>query len=75
MSARKLPDLSTLIRMRQTHTAKEIAAIFGCNPSTVCRSLARAEALMLESKRRGWAAWEAKCILIEVEGRREVVRE
>lgn len=56
----ELPDLDTLLQMRRTHTLKQLAAMFGIPPSTLNGRLARAEALMAESKRRGWAAWEAK---------------
>lgn len=60
MTARKLPDLSTLIRLRRAHTVKEIADFYDCTPRAVWKRLARAEALMLASKRRGWAAWEGR---------------
>lgn len=60
MSAKKLPDLSTLIWLRRSLTLKEIAAMYECAPSTVCKYVQRAEALMAETKRLGWIAWEEK---------------
>jgi DNA-directed RNA polymerase specialized sigma24 family protein len=56
----ELPDLDTLLQMRRTHTFKELGAMFGIPPSTLKNRLAKAEALMRETKRLGWAAWEAK---------------
>lgn len=60
MTARKLPDLDTLLWLRRTLTLKEIGALYGASGVAVKFQLAHAEALMRETKRLAWAAWEAK---------------